>query len=32
MRLLIAFGLFGVALSEVFFDEKFDDGEAWESR
>jgi len=32
MRLLIAFALFGVALSEVFFDEKFDDGEAWESR
>jgi len=32
MRLLLAFALFGVALSEVFFEEKFDDGEAWESR
>jgi len=32
MRLLLAFALFGVAVSEVFFDEKFDDGEAWESR
>jgi len=32
MRLLLAFALFGVALSEVFFEEKFDDGEAWQSR
>jgi len=32
MRLLLAFALFGVAVSEVFFDEKFDDGEAWEKR
>jgi len=32
MRLLLAFALFGVSVSEVFFDEKFDDGEAWEKR
>jgi len=32
MRVLLLCALFGAAVSEVFFDEKFDDGEAWEDR
>jgi len=32
MRVLLLCALFGAAVSEVFFDEKFDDGEAWEER
>ena len=32
MKLLLLCALFGAALSEVFFEEQFNDGDAWESR
>ena len=32
MKVFLLCALFGAALSEVFFEEKFDDGEAWTKR
>ena len=32
MKVLVLCALFGAALSEVFFEEQFNDGDAWESR
>ena len=32
MKVFLLCALFGAALSEVFFEEKFDDGDAWTKR
>ena len=32
MKVFLLLALSGLALAEVYFDEKFDDGDAWESR